>query len=128
TDMTDPDWEPIMKKASSIVTNTGGRTCDAAIVARELGFPAILGCGHATEILDEGITVTASCAEGETGLVYEGEVGFQQVEYDLRERPATGIPLMLNVASPSMSFRFSHLPCHGVGLARAEFIINNYIQ
>lgn len=128
TDMTDPDWEPIMKKASAIVTNKGGRTCHAAIVARELGIPAIVGCGNATEILEQGRTVTASCAEGETGFVYEGEVDFQKVEYDLRELPATGIPLMLNVASPSMSFRFSHLPCNGVGLAREEFIINNYIQ
>ncbi|WP_353183869.1 phosphoenolpyruvate synthase [Parapedobacter lycopersici] len=128
TDMTDPDWEPIMKKASAIVTNKGGRTCHAAIVARELGIPAIVGCGNATEILEQGLTVTASCAEGETGFVYEGEVDFQKVEYDLRELPATSIPLMLNVASPSMSFRFSHLPCNGVGLAREEFIINNYIQ
>src|SRR5690606_26498042 len=88
TDMTDPDWEPIMKKASAIVTNKGGRTCHAAIVARELGIPAIVGCGNATEILEQGLTVTASCAEGETGFVYEGEVDFQKVEYDLRELPA----------------------------------------
>lgn len=128
TDMTDPDWEPIMKKASAIVTNKGGRTCHAAIVARELGIPAIVGCGNATEILHRGTMVTASCAEGETGFVYSGEIGFNMRTHDLRDLPATKVPLMLNVASPSMSFRFSHLPSHGVGLAREEFIINNYIQ
>lgn len=128
TDMTDPDWEPIMKKASAIVTNKGGRTCHAAIVARELGVPAIVGCGDATEILQEGSTVTVSCGEGESGLVYDGNIEFTEQQYDLRELPAIRTALMLNVATPSMSFRFSHLPNKGVGLAREEFIINNYIQ
>lgn len=128
TDMTDPDWEPIMKKASAIVTNKGGRTCHAAIVARELGVPAIVGCGDATEILQEGNTVTVSCGEGETGLVYDGSIEFIKNEYDLRELPVIRTSLMLNVATPSMSFQFSHLPNNGVGLAREEFIINNYIQ
>lgn len=128
TDMTDPDWEPIMKKASAIVTNKGGRTCHAAIVARELGVPAIVGCGNATDILMEGQTITISCAEGETGFVYDGVVDFVKEEYDLNDLPEIKTPLMLNVASPSMSFQFSHLPNKGVGLAREEFIINNYIQ
>ena len=128
TDMTDPDWEPIMKKASAIITNKGGRTCHAAIVARELGVPAIVGCGNATELLSEGWLVTASCAEGDEGMVYEGAVPFRQTETDLRELPAVRTPIMLNVASPSLAFRFSHLPNAGVGLAREEFIINNYIQ
>lgn len=128
TDMTDPDWEPVMKKAAAIITNKGGRTCHAAIVARELGVPAIVGCINATEILTEGQLVTASCAEGETGLVYDGEIRFQRSEYMLNELPSINTKIMLNVASPSMSFQFSHLPGKGVGLAREEFIINNYIQ
>lgn len=128
TDMTDPDWEPIMKKASAIITNKGGRTCHAAIVARELGVPAIVGAGNATEILQEGDMVTVSCGEGETGVVYEGVIPFEKVEYDLNDLPSVQTSLMLNVASPSMSFKFSHLPNAGVGLAREEFIINNYIQ
>jgi len=128
TDMTDPDWEPIMKKASAIVTNKGGRTCHAAIVARELGVPAIVGCGNATEILCEGKEVTISCAEGEDGFVYEGEIDFIRKEYDLNDLPPIKTPLMLNVASPAMCFQFAHLPNKGVGLAREEFIINNYIQ
>ena len=128
TDMTDPDWEPIMKKASAIITNKGGRTCHAAIVARELGVPAIVGCGNATKILQEGDEVTASCAEGETGNVYEGIINYIRTEYDLDNLPAIRTSIMLNVASPSMCFKFSHLPNKGVGLAREEFIINNYIQ
>ena len=128
TDMTDPDWEPIMKKASAIVTNKGGRTCHAAIVARELGVPAIVGCGNATKILEEGNEVTISCAEGETGLVYEGIIDYEAMEYDLDNLPVINTAIMLNVASPSMCFKFSHLPNSGVGLAREEFIINNYIQ
>ncbi len=128
TDMTDPDWEPIMKKASAIITNKGGRTCHAAIVARELGVPAIVGCGDATEVLQEGAEVTASCAEGETGFVYARLIPFSKNEYDVSGLPQIKTPLMLNVASPSMSFQFSHLPNKGVGLAREEFIINNYIQ
>lgn len=128
TDMTDPDWEPIMKKASAIVTNKGGRTCHAAIVARELGVPAIVGCGNATTILQEGNAVTVSCAEGETGLIYDSIIDYTTTEYDLDDLPATKTSVMLNVASPSMCFKFSHLPNKGVGLAREEFIINNYIQ
>lgn len=128
TDMTDPDWEPIMKKASAIITNKGGRTCHAAIVARELGVPAIVGCGNATDILLEGQEVTASCAEGEVGLIYDGIIGFEKSEYDLKDLPKIKTKLMLNVASPSMCFKFAHLPNAGVGLAREEFIINNYIQ
>jgi len=128
TDMTDPDWEPIMKKASAIVTNKGGRTCHAAIVARELGVPAIVGCGDATEVLQEGDEITVSCAEGETGVVYEGVIDYITTEYDLNDLPEIKTPVMLNVASPSMCFKFSHLPNKGVGLAREEFIINNYIQ
>jgi pyruvate,water dikinase len=128
TDMTDPDWEPIMKKASAIVTNKGGRTCHAAIVARELGVPAIVGCGNATDLLHEGQEVTISCAEGETGKVYEGIIDFITNEFDLNELPEVNTAIMLNVASPSMCFKFAHLPNRGVGLAREEFIINNYIQ
>ncbi len=128
TDMTDPDWEPIMKKASAIVTNKGGRTCHAAIVARELGVPAIVGCGNATDLLHDLQQVTVSCAEGETGMVYEGEIAFEKETFNLKDLPEIKTQLMLNVASPSMSFQFSHLPNKGVGLAREEFIINNYIQ
>jgi pyruvate,water dikinase len=128
TDMTDPDWEPIMKKASAIVTNKGGRTCHAAIVARELGVPAIVGCVNATKILQEGDEITVSCAEGETGLIYEGIIDYETTEYDLDKLPVIDTAIMLNVASPSMCFKFSNLPNCGVGLAREEFIINNYIQ
>ena len=128
TDMTDPDWEPIMKKASAIITNKGGRTCHAAIVARELGVPAIVGCGNATDILNDGQLVTASCCEGDEGLVYEGAVQYKKIETDLNDLPKVKTPIMLNVASPNLAFRFSHLPNAGVGLAREEFIINNYIQ
>lgn len=128
TDMTDPDWEPIMKKASAIITNKGGRTCHAAIVARELGVPAIVGCGIATELLTDGQEITASCAEGDEGIIYEGNVPFTKIETDLKDLPKVKTPIMLNVASPNLAFRFSHLPNAGVGLAREEFIINNYIQ
>jgi pyruvate,water dikinase len=128
TDMTDPDWEPIMKKASAIITNKGGRTCHAAIVARELGVPAIVGCGNITELLQEGQIITVSCAEGDEGYVYEGEIKYEKSEYDLRNLPKVKTDIMLNVASPSLAFQFSHLPNKGVGLAREEFIINNYIQ
>lgn len=128
TDMTDPDWEPIMKKASAIITNKGGRTCHAAIVARELGVPAIVGCGNATELLSNGVIVTASCAEGDEGIVYAGKIPFITLETNLNDLPTLKTPIMLNVASPGMAFRFSHFPNAGVGLAREEFIINNYIQ
>lgn len=128
TEMTDPDWEPIMKKASAIITNKGGRTCHAAIVARELGVPAIVGTLNGTEELNSGQIITASCGEGDEGIVYKGEIEFRKEEYNLDDLPIVKTPLMLNVASPSMAFNFSHLPNSGVGLAREEFIINNYIQ
>ena len=127
TDMTDPDWEPIMKKAAAIITNKGGRTCHAAIVAREMGVPAIVGCGNATTALSDGMLITASCGEGDEGIVYAGTLGFDIVETRLDDLPEINTKLMLNVASPSMAFRFSHIPNSGVGLAREEFIINNYI-
>ncbi|MDP4149186.1 MAG: phosphoenolpyruvate synthase [Bacteroidota bacterium] len=128
TDMTDPDWEPIMKIASAIITNKGGRTCHAAIVAREMGVPAIVGCGNATEFLSEGQWVTASCAEGEEGYIYEGKLDFECTETDLDDLPTCRTPIMLNVGSPSTAFGYAHLPHSGVGLAREEFIINNYIK
>ena len=128
TEMTDPDWEPIMKKASAIITNKGGRTCHAAIVARELGVPAIVGTFNGTEELSDGQLVTVSCGEGDEGIVYKGAIEFVKEEYNLDDLPTVKTPLMLNVASPSMAFNFSHLPNSGVGLAREEFIINNYIQ
>jgi pyruvate,water dikinase len=128
TDMTDPDWEPLMKKAAAIVTNKGGRTCHAAIIAREMGVPAIVGCGDATDILKNGMEVTISCAEGDTGFVYSGDIPFEVTETDLSDLPTVDLPIMLNVASPDMAFQFSHIPNSGVGLARQEFIINNYIQ
>jgi pyruvate,water dikinase len=127
TDMTDPDWEPIMKKAAAIITNKGGRTCHAAIVAREMGVPAIVGCGNATELLSDGQLITASCAEGNEGMVYEGALEFRKTETRLDELPSIRTPLMLNVGSPAMAFHYAHLPHAGVGLAREEFIINNYI-
>lgn len=128
TDMTDPDWEPIMKKAAAIVTNKGGRTCHAAIVARELGVPAVVGAGNATEVLENGDEVTVSCAEGERGYVYKGKVKFEIEEFDLNNLPKTKTPILMNVASPEGAFDFSFLPNAGVGLAREEFIINNYIS
>lgn len=128
TEMTDPDWEPIMKKASAIITNKGGRTCHAAIVARELGVPAIVGTGTGTDLLKDGDAVTVSCCEGDIGYVYKGEVAFQKIETDLNSLPEISTPIMLNVASPELAFKFSHIPNAGVGLAREEFIINNYIQ
>jgi pyruvate,water dikinase len=126
--MTDPDWEPIMKNASAIVTNKGGRTCHAAIVARELGVPALVGCNNATELLSSGITVTVSCCEGEIGNVYEGAIENQINEIDISQLPAVKTSIMLNIASPSAAFKYASLPVRGVGLAREEFIINNYIQ
>lgn len=128
TDMTDPDWEPIMKKASAIITNKGGRTCHAAIVAREMGVPAIVGCGNATDLLDTGMEVTASCCEGDVGVVYGGIIPFSKEETLLNDLPEVRTPIMLNVASPDLAFKFAGLPNAGVGLAREEFIINNYIQ
>jgi pyruvate,water dikinase len=128
TDMTDPDWEPIMKKAAAIITNKGGRTCHAAIVAREMGVPAIVGCGNATEFLTEGQLVTASCAEGEEGFIYKGKLIYETFETNLDELPVFNTPIMLNTGSPATAFGFAHLPHSGVGLAREEFIINNYIR
>jgi len=128
TDMTDPDWEPIMKKASAIITNKGGRTCHAAIVAREMGLPAIVGCKNATDILQNKQKVTVSCAEGDNGFVYDGNVNYDKTETSLEDLPKVDTPIMLNVASPDIAFKFSHLPNDGVGLAREEFIINNYIK
>ncbi|MCB0792819.1 MAG: phosphoenolpyruvate synthase [Flavobacteriales bacterium] len=128
TDMTDPDWEPIMKKAAAIITNKGGRTCHAAIVAREMGVPAIVGCGNATDLLETGMEVTASCCEGDTGVIYQGQIPFRVEETRLDDLPDVRTPIMLNVASPDLAFKFAHLPNAGVGLAREEFIINNYIQ
>jgi pyruvate,water dikinase len=128
TDMTDPDWEPIMKKAAAIITNKGGRTCHAAIVAREMGLPAIVGCGNATEWLRDGQLVTASCAEGEEGFIYAGQLEIEVTETRLDELPSIRTPLMLNTGSPATAFGYAHLPHHGVGLARQEFIVNNYIK
>lgn len=128
TEMTDPDWEPLMKKASAIVTDKGGRTCHAAIVAREMGIPAIVGVGNASEILEDGLDITVSCAEGEVGSVYRGLLPFTEEVTGLDELPKTEIPLMMNVASPDLAFKFSRIPNAGVGLAREEFVINNYIK
>jgi pyruvate, water dikinase len=128
TDMTDPDWEPLMKKAAAIITNKGGRTCHAAIIARELGVPAIVGSGKATELLSNGQYVTVSCCEGGTGYVYEGSVPFEMKEIDLSNIPTIKTDIMLNVGSPDLAFKFSCLPNNGVGLARLEFIIANYIK
>ncbi|MFZ5456723.1 MAG: phosphoenolpyruvate synthase [Pseudomonadota bacterium] len=127
TDMTDPNWEPVMKKAAAIVTNRGGRTCHAAIIARELGIPAIVGCGDATETLTEGEEVTASCAEGDTGNIYRGRLDFEVVTSDLSNLPDLDLKVMMNVGNPELAFDFCQLPNAGVGLARLEFVINNTI-
>ena len=126
-DMTDPDWEPIMKKASAIVTNRGGRTCHAAIIARELGIPAVVGTGDATRNLPDGAEVTVSCAEGDTGFVYEGMVDFEVTTTALDEMPELPVKVMMNVGTPDQAFEFSRLPNKGIGLARLEFIINRQI-
>ncbi|EGQ8677946.1 phosphoenolpyruvate synthase [Vibrio parahaemolyticus] len=127
TDMTDPDWEPVMKKASAIVTNRGGRTCHAAIIARELGIPAIVGCGDATSKLTDGATVTVSCSEGETGYVYQGDLDFQVKRSSVDELPQLPTKVMMNVGNPDRAFDFAQIPNEGVGLARLEFIINKMI-
>jgi len=127
TDMTDPDWEPIMKRASAIITNRGGRTCHAAIIARELGVPAVVGCGDATSRIPDGSQVTVSCAEGDTGFVYEGNLAFEHVKKSIEEMPEIPVKIMMNVGNPDRAFGFSQLPHCGVGLARLEFIINNMI-
>ncbi len=126
-DMTDPDWEPIMKRSSAIVTNRGGRTCHAAIIARELGIPAVVGCNNATDLIDSGQPVTVSCAEGDEGYVYEGELDFEKTRIKLDELPEIPVKIMMNVANPDRAFDFANLPHHGVGLARLEFIINRMI-
>ncbi|CDH34466.1 phosphoenolpyruvate synthase [Xenorhabdus bovienii] len=127
TDMTDPDWEPIMKKAAAIVTNRGGRTCHAAIIARELGIPAVVGCGDATERLKEGQEVTISCAEGDTGFVYQNKLDFSIQSSQVDELPKLDVKIMMNVGNPDRAFDFACLPNEGVGLARLEFIINRMI-
>ncbi|MFO8089886.1 MAG: phosphoenolpyruvate synthase [Desulfatiglandaceae bacterium] len=128
TEMTDPDWVPIMKKAGGIVTDHGGRTCHAAIVSRELGIPAIVGTGEATETLVDDQDVTISCAEGDVGYVYEGILEFSEEEVDLKNVPDTKTRIMMNIASPAAALRWWRLPCNGIGLARMEFIINNIIK
>ncbi len=127
TDMTDPDWEPVMKRAAAIVTNRGGRTCHAAIIARELGVPAVVGCNDATSRLSEGQQVTVSCAEGDTGFIYDGNLTFDVSETQLDNLPELPFKLTMNVGNPERAFGFSQLPHHGIGLARLEFIISNTI-
>jgi len=127
TDMTDPNWEPVMKRASAIVTNRGGRTCHAAIIARELGIPAVVGCGHATTQLKDGTLVTVSCAEGDTGRIYDGLLETEVTEVIRGTMPDIATKIMMNVGNPQLAFDFAQLPNQGVGLARLEFIINNNI-
>jgi pyruvate, water dikinase len=127
TDMTDPNWEPVMKKASAIITNRGGRTCHAAIIARELGVPAIVGCEDATFVIQDGEEVTASCCEGDTGHVYRGKVPFEVIEVSLDKMPQIPVKIAMNVGNPELAFDFAQLPNEGVGLARLEFIISNTI-
>ncbi|AOE86223.1 phosphoenolpyruvate synthase [Pseudomonas sp. TCU-HL1] len=127
SDMTDPDWEPVMKRASAIVTNRGGRTCHAAIIARELGIPAVVGCGNATQVLLDGQGVTVSCAEGDTGFIFEGQLGFDIRTNSVDAMPDLPFKIMMNVGNPDRAFDFAQLPNEGVGLARLEFIINRMI-
>ncbi|MGZ5061169.1 MAG: phosphoenolpyruvate synthase [Usitatibacter sp.] len=127
TDMTDPNWEPVMKRASAIVTNRGGRTCHAAIIARELGVPAVVGCEDATQALKDGAEVTVSCAEGDTGYIYGGKMEFEAVEVELARMPTIPVKIAMNVGNPDLAFDFCQLPNEGVGLARLEFIISNMI-
>jgi len=127
TDMTDPNWEPVMKRASAIVTNRGGRTCHAAIIARELGIPAVVGCGNATDVLKEGQAVTVSCAEGDEGRIYDGLIETEVEEVRRGDMPAIDLKIMMNVGNPQLAFDFAQIPNGGVGLARLEFIINNNI-
>ncbi|WP_210545770.1 phosphoenolpyruvate synthase [Rhodoferax sp. PAMC 29310] len=127
TDMTDPNWEPVMKRAAAIVTNRGGRTCHAAIIARELGIPAVVGCGNATELLKEGMLVTVSCSEGDTGFIYDGLLDTEVTEVERGVMPEIDVKIMMNVGNPQLAFDFCQLPNEGVGLARLEFIINNNI-
>ena len=127
TDMTDPNWEPVMKRASAIVTNRGGRTCHAAIIARELGIPAVVGCGDATEQLKDGMLVTVSCAEGDTGNIYDGLLETEVTEVQRGDMPPIDIKITMNIGNPQLAFDFCQIPNHGVGLARLEFVINNNI-
>jgi pyruvate,water dikinase len=127
SDMTDPDWEPVMKRAAAIITNRGGRTCHAAIIARELGIPAVVGCGNATTAVEDGADVTVSCAEGDEGFVYEGQLRFEETEIELDALPDIPVKIMMNVGNPDRAFDFANIPHHGVGLARLEFIINRMI-
>jgi pyruvate,water dikinase len=127
TDMTDPDWEPIMKRASAIVTNRGGRTCHAAIIARELGIPAVVGCGNATDLITNNQEVTVSCAEGDTGFIYEGILEFDVITSQIDSMPELPLKIMMNVGNPDRAFDFAKLPHAGIGLARLEFIINRMI-
>lgn len=127
TDMTDPDWEPIMKRASAIVTNRGGRTCHAAIIAREMGIPAVVACNNATDLIQNGDEITVSCAEGDTGFIYEGLLDFKHITADTGHLPDLSVKIMMNVGNPERAFSFSRLPNAGIGLARLEFIINNTI-
>jgi pyruvate,water dikinase len=127
SDMTDPDWEPVMKRAAAIVTNRGGRTCHAAIIARELGIPAVVGCGDATELIKDGQDVTVSCAEGDEGFVYEGKLDFEKKQIELDSLPEIPVKIMMNVGNPDRAFDFANIPNCGVGLARLEFIINRMI-
>ncbi len=124
SDMTDPDWEPVMKRAAAIVTNRGGRTCHAAIIARELGIPAVVGCGDATTAILDGQNVTVSCAEGDEGFVYEGQLELEESQIELDSLPEIPVKIMMNVGNPDRAFDFANIPNHGVGLARLEFIIN----
>jgi len=127
SDMTDPDWEPVMKRASAIITNRGGRTCHAAIIARELGIPAVVGCGDATKTIEDGVEVTVSCAEGDTGYIYEGMLPFERICLDVDTMPELPVKVMLNVGNPERAFAFQSIPNAGVGLARIEFLISNTI-
>jgi pyruvate,water dikinase len=127
SDMTDPDWEPVMKRAAAIVTNRGGRTCHAAIIARELGVPAIVGCGNATELLTDGQEVTVSCAEGDTGLSTKVKLDFEIQNNSIESMPDLAFKIMMNVGNPDRAFDFAQIPNEGIGLARLEFIINRMI-
>ena len=127
SDMTDPDWEPVMKRAAAIVTNRGGRTCHAAIIARELGVPAIVGCGNATELLSDGQEVTVSCAEGDTGFIYDSKLDFEVQNNSIDSMPDLAFKIMMNVGNPDRAFSFAQIPNKGIGLARLEFIINRMI-
>src|SRR4029077_10990852 len=127
TDMTDPNWEPVMKRAAAIVTNRGGRTCHAAIIARELGIPAVVGCGDATSVLKEGALVTVACSEGDTGYVYDGLLETEVPDVQRVEMPYSPVKMMMNIGNPQLAFDFAQMPNAGVGLARLEFIINNNI-